>query len=470
MTSTSLRPRQREAPAPMQSSAARFALAVSTLGFFVITLDALIVNVALATIGTQLGGGTAGQQWIVDGYTLMFASLLLFAGTLSDRIGAKRAFTFGLVLFVVASAACASAPVLWALVLARFVQGAAASLMLPPSMALIREAFPDAIQRSKAIGLWALGGAVAAAAGPALGGLLTTIDWRLVFLINVPVGAAAVAMLLRVPRSPVRPAVFDHVGQLASLVGVGALIFGLIEGGVTGFGSPLVIASLLGAVLAIAVFLVAQARGRNPMMPLDLFRSAGLRIALSVGFSFMVGWYGMVFVISLFLQQHLGLSPLFAGLAFLPASVLIAISNVAAGRLAARRGPRFPAVLGQLLMVSGLVGMLLAAPLGSLMAVTILLVPIGVGGALAMPPITAHVLDSVPAHRSGAASAVFNTFRQLGGAVGVAVFGALLVGPAGFVPGLQASLLIAALLLLATTVASVFIQRTNEGEIHHGTN
>ncbi|MFJ5956979.1 MFS transporter [Paenarthrobacter sp. NPDC092416] len=457
MTSTSIPSDQAETRAQPRSS--RFALAVSMLGFFVITLDALIVNVALASIGSQLGGGTAGQQWIVDGYTLMFASLLLFAGNLSDRIGAKRAFTLGLLLFVVASAACALAPALRVLIAARFVQGAAASLMLPPAMALIREAFPDAIQRSRAIGVWALGGAVAAAAGPALGGLLTTIDWRLVFLINVPVGVVAVVLLAKVPASPVRPATFDWIGQIAALVGVGALIFGLIEGGVLGFGAPQVLLSLAGAVLAIAVFLIAQARGRNPMMPLDLFRSSGLRIALSVGFSFMVGWYGMVFVISLFLQQHLGLPPLLAGLAFLPASVLIALSNVAAGRMAAHRGPRFPAVLGQLLMVAGLVGMLLAAPMGSLLAVTILLVPIGVGGALAMPPVTAHVLDSVPAQRSGTASAVFNTFRQLGGAVGVAVFGALLVGPAGFVRGMQTSLLIAALLLLATAVASVFIRR-----------
>ncbi|MGO4145116.1 MFS transporter [Paenarthrobacter sp. YAF11_1] len=457
MTSTSTSSKPSLSPAP--PSTGRIALAVSTLGFFVITLDALIVNMALATIGAQLGGGTAGQQWIVDGYTLMFAALLLFAGTLSDRIGAKRAFTLGLVLFVLASAACAFAPVLWVLILARFVQGAAASLMLPPSMALIREAFPNAIQRSKAIGLWALGGAVAAAAGPALGGLLTTLDWRLVFLINVPVGAVAVALLVKVPVSPVRPARFDWLGQITALLGIGALIYGLIEGGVLGFAAPQVIASLGAAAVAITVFLVAQARGRNPMMPLDLFQSSGLRIALSVGFSFMVGWYGMVFVISLYLQQHLGLSPLLAGLAFLPASVLIAISNVVAGRMAAKFGPRVPAVMGQLLMVAGLLGMLLAAPTGSLVTVALLLIPIGVGGALAMPPITAHVLDSVPAHRSGTASAVFNTFRQLGGALGVAVFGALLVAPAGFVPGLQTSLLIAALLLFATAVASLFIRR-----------
>lgn len=432
------------------------------LGFFVITLDALIVNVALAQIGARLGGGTAGQQWVVDGYTLMFASLLLFAGNLSDRIGAKRSYGIGLALFALASAACALSPTLGVLVASRFVQGAAASLMLPPSMALIREAFPDPAPRARAIGVWALGGAVAAAVGPTLGGLLTTLDWRLVFLINVPVGVLALGLLSRVASSPRRPASFDWAGQASALLGVGGLTFGLIEGGSIGFTAPAVVLALAMAVLAVVVFLVSQARGRHPMMPLDLFRSAGLRISLSVGFSFMVGWYGMVFVTSLFLQQHLGYPPLLAGLAFLPASVLIAVSNLVAGRIAARFGPRFPAMLGQLLMVAGLVAMLLTAPLGSILAVTPLLLPIGIGGALAMPPVTAHVLDSVPAHRAGTASAVFNTFRQLGGAVGVAVFGALLAGPAGFLTGLQASLAIAASLLLATAIASGFIRR-----VHH---
>lgn len=432
------------------------------LGFFVITLDALIVNVALARIGAQLGGGTTGQQWVVDGYTLMFASLLLFAGNLSDRTGAKRAYGFGLALFVLASASCAFAPALGVLVASRFLQGVGASLMLPPSMALIREAFPDAMPRARAIGVWSLGGAIAAAVGPTLGGLLTTLGWRLVFLINVPIGAIALVLLARVAPSPTRPASFDWAGQATALLGVGGLTFGLIEGGSIGFAAPAVVLALFVAAVAVVLFLLSQARGRHPMMPLELFRSAGLRISLSVGFSFMVGWYGMVFVTSLFLQQHLGYSPLLTGLAFLPASVLIAVSNLVAGRMAARLGPRFPAVLGQLLMAAGLVAMLALAPIGSILLVTLLLVPIGIGGALAMPPVTAHVLDSVPRHHTGTASAVFNTFRQLGGAVGVAVFGALLAGPAGFVPGLQSSLGIAAGLLLATAIASAFIRR-----VHH---
>lgn len=444
--------------APPGSGRARTALIVSLLGFFVITLDALIVNVALATIGRQLGGGAVGQQWVVDGYTLMFASLLLFAGNFSDRVGAKRAFRLGLVLFTLASAACALAPELTMLVAARFVQGSAAAMMLPASMALIREAFPDAQRRAKAIGIWSLGGAVAAAAGPALGGVLTTLDWRLVFLINVPVGAVALVLLARVAPSPTRPARFDWAGQIAAIAGVGGLTYGLIEGGSAGFATTPAILALALAVVAIASFLVIQARGSHPMMPLDLFRSSGLRIALSIGFAFMVGWYGMVFVVSLFLQQHLGLSPLVTGLAFLPTSVLIAVSNVAAGRIAARFGPRVPAAAGQLTMVLGLMAMLATAPLGSLTLVTVLMIPIGVGGALAIPPVTALVLDSVPAARAGTASAVFNTFRQLGGAVGIAVFGALLANPGTFVTGVQASLLIAAALLLVTTIASLFIR------------
>ncbi|MGF9648820.1 MFS transporter [Pseudarthrobacter oxydans] len=436
----------------------RTTLAVSLLGFFVITLDALMVNVALSTIEKQLGGGILGQQWVVNSYTLMFASLMLFAGNFSDRIGAKRAFRFGLVIFVLASAACSLSPELIFLVSSRLLQGSAAALLLPSSLALIREAFPDAQGRAKAIGVWSLGGAVSAATGPALGGLLATVDWRLVFLINVPVGAVALLLLARAAPSPTRPTPFDWAGQVTAIAGIGGLTYGIIEGGSAGFGSlPVIIAFALAAV-GLTAFLLIQARGSHPVLPLHLFRSRVLRLALIIGFASTLGWYGMVFVVSLFLQQHMGLSPLVAGLAFIPTSVLIAVSNIAAGRAAARFGPRVPAAAGQLIMAIGLVAMLATAPLESLLLVTILMIPVGVGGALTLPSVTALVLDSVPAARAGAASAVFNTFRQLGGAIGIAVFGALLTSPDVFVSGAQTSLLIAAVLVLFSAVTSLFVR------------
>lgn len=175
-------------------------LIAALLGFFTITLDAVVVNVTLPTIRHDLGGGVAGLQWVVDGYTLMFAALLLTAGSLADRLGAKRAFGGGMVLFVLASVACGLAPTLGLLVAARFIQGAAAAAMMPASMALIRQAYHEQRARARAVGIWAMGGAVASSSGPVLGGVLTLIDWRLIFFINVPVGMVALLLLARTPR------------------------------------------------------------------------------------------------------------------------------------------------------------------------------------------------------------------------------------------------------------------------------
>ena len=190
-------------------SRSSFTLAAAVLGFFVITLDAVVVNVALPSIRADLGGGITGLQWVVDGYTLAFAALLLTAGALSDRVGARRAFAAGLAVFAAASAACGLAPTLGALVAARFVQGAAAAVLMPSSMALIRQAYADPVSRARAVGVWAMGGAVASTSGPVLGGLLSVVTWRLIFAVNVPVGAVALVLLAWTGRSPRRRVPFD---------------------------------------------------------------------------------------------------------------------------------------------------------------------------------------------------------------------------------------------------------------------
>jgi DHA2 family methylenomycin A resistance protein-like MFS transporter len=437
---------------------ARTVLAVGSLGFFLITLDISIVNVALAQISAELGGGTSAAQWVIDGYTLLFACLLLFAGTLSDRVGARRCLVVGTVLFAVASAACGAAPSAAVLIAARCAQGAAAAVVLPASMSLIREAYPDPRRRSAALGVWAVGGAVAGLVGQPLGGLLTTVDWRWVFAINLPVCAAMVAFLLTVAPSPTRPARFDVAGQVLAVLALTGLVFGLIEGGHGGFGAPVVLAALVLAVAALAGFVVVQARGPAPMVPLSLFRARGVRIALPIGFAFMVANFGNVFVVSLYLQQQLGLSPLAAGMLFLPSAVFAIAGNLSSGLVANRFGQRLPVVAGQLLMVVGLLGLVVAAQVGSPVAVAVALVPIGAGGSLAMPVVTAVVLEGVPAQRAGTASAVFNTFRQVGGAVAIAVFGALLAVPDGFLAGMRVSLFIAAALLAVTAAVGLMIR------------
>ncbi|MDF2443829.1 MAG: transporter, family, methylenomycin resistance protein [Subtercola sp.] len=437
-------------------------LVLASMGFFLITLDILIVNVALTRIGGDLGGSTSGLQWVIDAYTLIFAALLLFAGNLSDRIGANKALGWGIAGFFVASIGCAVAPTLGVLIAARVVQGSAAAIMLPASMALIREAYQEPKERSHALGIWAVGGAVAGAVGPVLGGALTTFDWRLVFAINLPVCVVMLVLLRSVQRSTARPTPFDWGGQIAALATLGGFIFGLIEGGSLGFTSPVVIGAFVVGSAGLIVFLMVQARAKNPMVPLPPFRPRGMRIALLVGFAFMVGNFGTVFVNSLFLQQHLGMTALLAGLVFLPSAAFAVTGNIISGTLANRFGARVPVVLGLLTMVVGLVILVSTAPLGSPWTVLVGSIFTGAGGSIAMPPVTSVVLASVPTNRAGTASAVFNTFRQVGGAVAIAVFGVLISDRTRFVTGMQTSFIVAGIVILAAATAAVFISPSAE--------
>jgi DHA2 family methylenomycin A resistance protein-like MFS transporter len=433
------------------------ALAAAVLGFFVITLDAVVVNVALPSIRRELGGGITGLQWVVDGYVLMFAGLLLSAGSLTDRFGARRAFGGGVALFVVASVACGLAPGLGALIAARFVQGAAAALMMPSSMALIGQAYPDPVKRARTVAVWAVGGAVASSAGPVLGGLLTLVSWRLIFVINLPVGAVALFLLARTARSPHRPAPFDWIGQCTAVVAMGGLTYGAIEAGAAGFTAPQVLAAFAVAAAALAAFVVAQAHGAHPMVPMDLFRSRTVTVAVAVGFAFVVGYYGLPFVMSLYLQQLRGLSSLVTGLAFLPMMLIGLVLTPFSARLAERAGARTLVTTGLVLMTAGMVALGVVPASIPVPVLAALMVLVGLAGPLVMPPVMALLLNAVPDFRAGVASGVFNASRQLGGALAVAVFGALLAAPAGFLPGLRTSLLIAAAVALAAAAASLLL-------------
>ncbi|MEW9551139.1 MFS transporter [Nonomuraea sp. NPDC050783] len=435
-------------------------LGAALLGFFLISLDALIVTVALPDIGRGLGGGMSGLQWMVDGYTLVFAALMLCAGALSDRVGARRAYGGGLVLFALASAACGLSPGLGVLVAARLVQGAAAAVMMPASLALVRQGFPDQVSRGRAIAVWTMGGAAAVAAGPVLGGALTaSVGWRWIFFVNLPASLLALILLIRVPASPRLPARIDVAGQVTAVLAMGALTYGVIEGGEQGFGRPLVVASLAVAVVAAAAFLAVQVRSAHPMLPLPLFGSRVVVVSLAVGFMLNVAYYGGVFVFSLYLQQERGQSALQAGLMFLPMTALVAVANLASARLAGRFGPRVPMVAGQLAGAAGLAALVGVGAHTGVWVVAALMVPVSLGGALTVLALTAMLLDAVPADRAGTASAVLNTGRQAGGAIAVAVFGALLAGAGTFLAGMRWSMLIAAAGLVLTAGATLTLPR-----------
>jgi DHA2 family methylenomycin A resistance protein-like MFS transporter len=437
-------------------------LAAAVAGFFMITLDALVASIAVPSIRDDLGGGITGLQWVLDGYTLMFATLLLSAGALADRIGARRAFAGGLVVFGVASAACGLAPSLVALVVARFVQGGSAAVLMPSSMSLIRQAFPDPARRARAVATWGMGGAVAASSGPLLGGLLTLASWRMIFFVNVPAGVAALALLSRTGVSPRRSVPFDALGQAAAVLAMGALTYGAIEAGTAGLSAPRVVGACGVSVAALAAFAVTQARGAHPMVPRGLLRTREVPVAVVVGFAFVVGYYGVPFIMSLYLQSLRGLSPLAAGAAFVPMMVSGASLTLASPRLTERAGARALVSWGMVVMAAGLVSLAVvgaAARPVPVWLLAVLMMPVGLAAPLVTPPVTMVLLTSVPADQAGTASGVYNTSRQAGGALAVAVFGALLAHRATFLAGLRASLLLAAGVAVVAAVTGLLLPR-----------
>ena len=430
------------------------ALLAAGLAFFIIVLDITVVSVALPSIGRELHGGLAGLEWIVDGYVVVFSALLLSSGTLSDRVGASRALAAGFIGFTLASTACGLAPALPFLLAARVVQGAAAATMLPASLALVRQAFPDAKKLARAIAIWTAAGGAAVAAGPVIGGVLTgAIGWRAIFFVNVPVGLLGVVALSRVTPSPRRPARFDLPGQIAAIVAVAALAIGVIQGGHQGFGSPVALVSLTLFVFAAAAFVAVERRVAVPMVPLGIFRSKTVSSTTVAGLIVSFAFYGQVFVLSLYFQQALGHSPAVTGLMFVPMTAVVAGVNLLAGRLVQRHGPRPPLVAGQLLFAGGLLGCLAFGHGTPIVVIELLLIPIGVGAGLTVPPLTTAFMDHIRAGQAGIGAGVLNSSRQLGSALGVAVFGTLL--GADFVTGLHLSLLLSAGSMLAAAVLTL---------------
>ncbi|MBD0842483.1 MFS transporter [Streptomyces sp. TRM68416] len=434
-------------PLPAKRPSPALTLTAALLGFGLICLDASVVNVALPAIGGSFDSGMSGLQWVVDAYTLPFAALMLSTGAFSDRAGASRAYALGTAVFTLASVACGLAPNLPVLLGARAVQGMAAAVVLPASLALVRQAFPDPAGRARAVAAWAAGGSAAVALGPVAGGALTTAwDWRGIFFVNLPVGLLILALLVRAPRSERRPAPLDVPGQVTAALALTSVAFAVIEGGTAGW------AALAVGVAAAVAFLRVESRHAHPVVPLGLFRDRTVTAAVAAGAAVSVAFYSLVFVFSLFFQQVQGLSALHAGLMFLPMTGLIAVTNVVAGKLAGRHGPRLPMLAGQALAVVGLL-VLLYVDAGTPPAlVAVLLVPMALGCALTVPPLTAAMMDAVPAERAGLAAGVLNAARQVAGGLGIAVFGALVSD--GFAAGMRWSLAISAALLLTTFLLS----------------
>ncbi|WP_307821769.1 MFS transporter [Streptomyces coffeae] len=434
------------------------ALIAALLGFTVITVDVSAVNLALPAIRDSLHAGMSGLQWVVDAYTLMFAALMLSAGALADRAGARRAYGWGVSLFTLASLGCALAPDIGTLVAARVLQGGAAAIVMPASLALIRQAYQDARHRARAIALWTVGGSVAMAAGPVLGGALTqAAGWRSVFLLNLPLGAVILLLLTRVARSPRRPAPLDLPGQITAVVALAGLALGVIEGGHEGWTSAVALGGFAAAAAGGLAFPWVERRHPAPMVPSAMLRRREVSVSLAVGFAMNAGFYGVVFLLGLYCQELRGMSGLTTGLMFVPLSALITTTNLVSPRLAERVGRRPVIVTGQVILAVAMFALLPLTADTPLWLVLLLLAPTGIGGALAVPALTALLMDSVPGERVGTASGLLNALRQTGGALVVAFFGSLLAasGDEAFsLPGMRVGLVAVGVLLCVTSVVA----------------
>lgn len=314
------------------------------LGFFMVIIDVTIVNVALPSLAVGLKANMSGLQWIMDGYTLTFAGLLLSAGFLSDRVDAKSACLWGLIVFVAASIGCGLANSLSVLIICRLLQGIGAAVIVPSSLKLIHSLYENQEERARAIGLWASVSGIAAASGPIMGALLISwLGWRAVFFVNVPIGIIGILFAIKyvLKKRPVnRDGNFDILGQLLGITSIGSLAFGLIEAGKLGWLSEKVVGGFCVFLVTFTAFLITERRAKSPMFPLHFFKSKTFSVSIAVGMIINLGFYGELFIFPLYFQQLREYSVLMTGLAILPMPAFVVIASYLGGKLASIRGPK----------------------------------------------------------------------------------------------------------------------------------
>ncbi|OMF10942.1 MFS transporter [Paenibacillus sp. FSL H7-0331] len=434
-----------------------------SLGYFMVLLDMTVVSVALPAIRDELGGGISGLQWVVNAYTIVFAGLLLSMGVFADKLGAKRVYAGGLAIFLAASAISAAVSTLGALIGLRAILGIGGAALMPASLTLLAHAYPGSAERARALGIWAAVTGVAMAAGPVVGGLLVdSFGWRSIFLLNVPLAGISLIMTFLFVRETERKPwqSFDLGGQITAIAAIAAVSFGLMEGETYGWDSPIILAAFSLALLGAILFLIVEAKGKSPLLPLRLFRNATVSAGMLAGMAINIGLSGILFVLPLFFQQIRGLSAHIAGLALLPMMIPLAFNPILTGRIVARIGARIPMTVGFSL---GAVGTLLQVwtEVNTTYAITLIgLLLIGFGASFTIPSLMAAVISSVPKEQTGAISGALNSSRQLGATLGVAILGSILSGSKSFIAGMHISLIVTAVILFGGSLLSfAFIGR-----------
>jgi MFS transporter, DHA2 family, methylenomycin A resistance protein len=406
----------------------RGVVALALTAAFMVFVDGTIVNLTLAQLAAHLHASRSELEWVIDAYTLSFAAMMLGAGTITDTLGAKRAFVTGLLVFTTSSAICALAGSMLVLNLARLAQGAGSALLLPSALVLATATASDDQARHRLVGWWASAAGVGMAAGPLLGGALVSLaDWRAVFAVNVVIGVLAIVWSLRsIPAVPTRDRRLDIAGMGTATVLIGGLVFALIEAPAQGWSSFSVLTAAGLAVAGVVGFVVAERSVAAPLLPVGVYSDRGFVTAAAQGALFNFAFYGLLFAMSLMLQQGRGLDAWTSGFLFLPLTGLIAVGTMCAAPFAQRVGRRAVLGIGQTVLAVTLLAVAWASTSSALWPLVFVLLPAGLSAGLLAPTMISQSIAAVEPALHGAASAAFNTSRQVGAAIGIATFGPLL--------------------------------------------
>jgi EmrB/QacA subfamily drug resistance transporter len=454
------------------------------LGLMLSMYNATLVNVMLPDIRVAFHASETGLQWVAALYSLCYAALLLAGGALGERLGKRMTFLGGVAVFTIGSAACGAAPTLGFLLAARAVQAVGVAALIPQTLSILVTEYTDPARRARAVGIWAGAASLGLAAGPVVGGAITSVaNWRAGFILSVVIGVITLALGFRViPRArygrPAQAATPDFMGAGLSTLTLAALVYGLIESATLGWGSPLIIGALALAAVAAAGFTATQhaaaRRGRQPLMPLDMWRSQRFIGANLSALAYFVMLYGILYFYSIDLQQYKHYSTLAAGLTFLPMTILMALLGPVAGRLSARFSTTPVMVAGLLVAAAGSLSLALLPSQGSVIDVGWRFALIGIGAGLMNSPMSNTAVSSVAVRHSGAASATHNTFRQIGGTLGVAALGTIVVAArrsatvgaaASFGSGLGHAMAVVAVLLAICAVIVAVIGKKRTGRV-----
>jgi EmrB/QacA subfamily drug resistance transporter len=405
----------------------RLVLAICCMSLLIVGMDTTIVNVALPSIRRELGASVSSLQWTTAAYTVVLASLLMLGGSSADRIGRARVFKFGLSLFTVASLACSLAPGIGWLIGFRVLQGAAGAMLNPVAMSIIRNTFEDPRERAQAIGVWGAVVGISMALGPVLGGALVGLSWRAVFLVNIPIGLAAIALTARfVPESRApRPRRVDPVGQVLVIVMLATLTSAIIEGRGLGWGSAPILALLAASLLSLLALVPYELRREDPLIEPRFFASRPFSAAAVIAVASFAAFGGFLFLNTLYLQEVRGLSPLSAGLCTLPLAAMTVLCSPISGRVVGSHGVRAPLLLGGLGLGASSLMLVSLGPGTSLWWLLAAYLVFGIGFGTLNPPITNTAVSGMPPSQAGVAAAVASTSRQVGLTLGVAALGAV---------------------------------------------